>query len=283
MSELKAEALIKALGYDPEKIKTEEDFKNFVNTDFIRRDNVHNDDEITNKIVGKNLQQIEKAMLSHIKDLGVEMTDEDFKEAKNTYDKIKIGMSKVKAFHETSTNELKGLAEKKGGEAAKEWQEKYAKADARALENETAVKTLRTQLDEKEKWAKDQVKNYRIEDARKSAFGKVTFKDGLTDLERTGFETIFNSKYVIDLDDKEQPIIYEKGTNKRIDNKAVVGTFLNVEDVLKMEIELNKLGKTNPHAGSGTVVKPDPFNPIPQGGAVKKGLPISDAFFNNKK
>lgn len=282
MSDLKTEDLIKALGYDPEKIKTVDDFKATVGTDFIRRDNVHDDPEITNKIVGKNLQQIEKAVISHIKDLGVEVTEEHFKEAKNTYDKIKIGMGMVKTYHETSTNELKGLAEKKGGEAAKEWQEKYGKAEQKLKDLETMNQTLAKQFEEAQLNGKNELKNYKINDARAKAFGKVTFKDGLTDLERTGFETIFNNKYVIDLDENGQEFIFEKGTNKRIPNPSVVGTFMSIEDVLKMEIEANKLGKTNPHAGNGTPLVRDPFKVV-QPDTQKKGLPISDAFFNNNK
>lgn len=282
MSELKTEALIKALGYDPEKIKTEDDFKNAVSADFIRRDNAHDDPDITNKIVGKNLQQIEKAVMSHIKDLGVDVTEDNFKEAKNTYDKIKIGMGLVKTYHETSISELKSLAEKKGGEAVKEWQEKYGKAEQKLKDFETMNQTLAKQLEDAQNNGKNELKNYKINDARNKAFGKAIFMDGITDLQKIGFDTVFNNKYVIDLDEKGDAFIFEKATNKRVSNPAVVNTFMSIEDVLKMEIELNKLGKTNPHAGNGKPVVKDPFN-IVQPVTEKKGLPISDAFFNNKK
>lgn len=282
MSDLKTEDLIKALGYDPEKIKTVDDFKTTVSTDFIRRDNVHDDPEITNKIVGKNLQQIEKAVVSHIKDLGVELTEDDFKEAKNTYDKIKVGMAKVKAFHELSTSELKQLAEKKGGDAAKEWQEKYGKAEQKLKDLETMNQTLAKQFEEAQNNGKNELKNYKITDAKNKAMSKAVFKDGLTDLERTGFQTIFDNKYMIDLDEKGDAFIFEKATNKRVPNPAVVNTFMNIEDVLKMEIEVNKLGKTNPHANATVVVQKDPFNVVQQNGK-EEGLPINPRFYGNKK
>lgn len=274
------EEFIKALGYDPEKIKTVDDFKAAVSADFVRRSEAHNDDELTGRIVGKSLKQIEKAFFSDIKDLGIELGDDDLKDAKQTYDKIKIGLSKVKEHHSSTVKGLQELAEKKGGDASKEWQEKYGKAEQRAADNEGLVKTLQQQIKEKEDWAKNQIKSFKINDAKKNAFGKVQFKDGLTELERVGFEHMFNSKYEIDLDDKESPFIYEKETKKRIDNKAVVGTFMGIEDVLKMEIDANKLGKSNPHAGSTVIKKPDnPFDPSRNGVENKGGAKISSTFF----
>ncbi len=273
------EDIIKAFGYDPEKIKTVEDLTNAVNTDFVRRDNVHNDADITGRIVGKQLGQIEKAFMSEIKEFGVDLTDEDLKDAKYTFDKIKVGLNKIKNHHISTTGELKELANKKGADAAKEWQEKYSKADERANQYEGKVKELSKMVEEKENWARNEVKSFRINDAKSKAFGRAVFKDGLTDLEKTGFETIFNSKYEIDLDDKDQPFIYEKETKKRIDNKGVVGTFMTIDDVLKMEIEANKLNKVNTQSAA------KPVNPFAvqsgeNGNTSKgKGIPVNPKFF----
>lgn len=272
--------LFQIMGLDPEKIKTPDDFRTAVNAEFVRRSEAHNDEDITKKIMGKRMGEAQKYFIKSVADLGVELSDEDLKDAKYISDVMKIGMAKLSEHHNQTVNGLKDLASKKGAEAAKEWQEKYEKADKARGDFEGLNKSLIQQLQEKEAWAKNEVKSFRINDAKNKAFANAVFKDGLTDLEKTGFSTIFNSKYEIDLDDKDQPFIFEKETKKRIENKAVVGTFMGIDDVLKMEIEANKLGKVNTQDHKKPVVN-NPFpNPNNNNNGEKKGLKISPAFSN---
>jgi len=80
-------------------------------------------------------------------------------------------------------------------------------------------------------------------------FKSLAFKKDITPLEQAGFTSVFENKYELQLDDKDEIFITDK-TGNRIANPATHGAFKSPQDVLKEEAVANKVFALNPDGGT---------------------------------
>lgn len=283
MSELKSTELIESLGYKTEDFKTIEEFRDKVGADWIKKANAEKDPDIQKAIIGTFSNRIEKAVMNGAKEFGISLTDDDFKDAKYTDDRVKVAINKMKDHFSNTTGDLKKQVDTKGKEFATELQSKLDRlqSDYEVMKGEN--EKLNASVIEKDKWAKDQVKMFQINDAKSKAKEKTNgiWKDNPSQFEKIGFEKTIEDKYDTDFDEKEGLIVFERATKKRIANPAVVNTFMTYDQVIEMELKAAGLDKKNPHGG-----EKKPVNPFAgqggnnsQGGERKK-IPVNPAFFN---
>ncbi len=275
--------VVEFLGYKPEDFKTLDELKEKFNGEFVRRSVAETDEQLVGKIVGHRLGTIKTSALRIAKEFGVEIPKEKLvKDGKELFasDILDLVGTEVKTHHEKTVGELKTLAEAKGGEAVKQWQEKYGQLETKHSDFMKAHTELQTKYQEVKKQSGNTIREFKITNAKTEAFSKGVFKDGLTEVEKIGFDTYFNNKYKIDLDEKDMPYIADKSTGQRISNKAVAGTFLGIDDVYKMEIAATGLDKKNPHASGNTAQQQQQLNtgggdPPPP---VKNKMPFHPSF-----
>lgn len=277
---LESKDLIEALGYNPDDIKSVDDFREKVGAEWIRRSNAEKDEGIQKAIIGTYSNRVEKAVINGAKDFGITLTDDDFKDAKYTDERVKIAVNKMKETFANETGNLKKLAESKGKEFAGELQTKLDRlqSDFDVLKGEN--EKLSTGITEKEKWANEQIKSFKINDFKAKAEEKVRpiWKDNPSEFEIIGFKTKLNEKYDTDVDDKEGLIVFDRQTKKRIANPAVVNSFMTYDQVIEMELKAAGLDKKNPHGGEKKPINPFAGQGGNEGGQRKK-IPVSPAFY----
>jgi len=284
MSELKATEIIESLGYKPDDFKTPEEFREKIASDWIRRSNAEKDEGIQKAIVGTLSNRIEKAVMNSAKEFGIQLTDDDFKDAKYTDERVKIAFNKIKEFHTTETGNLKKLADSKGKEFATEIQTKYETLEKNYNSVLDQNKTLENQVKEKDIWANNEIKSFKMSDAKTTAEEKVrgVWKENASEFEVIGFKAKINDKYDTEIDEKEGLIVFDKATKKRIPNPAVVNSFFTYDQVLEMELKAAGLDKKNPHSGENKGV-PNPFvhqnNNGQQNNGNTKGSKVSPNFY----
>lgn len=280
---LESKDLIEALGYSPDDFKSVDEFREKVGAEWIRRSNAEKDEGIQRAIIGTYSNRVEKAVINGAKDFGITLTDDDFKDAKYTDERVKIAVNKMKETFANETGNLKKLAESKGKEFAGEIQGKYETLEKNYNSVLELNKQLEGQVTEKEKWANEQIKSFKINDFKAKAEEKVrsVWKDNPSEFEIIGFKTKMNEKYEVDVDEKEGLIVFERATKKRIANPSVVNSFMTYDQVIEMELKTAGLDKKNPHQ----VQKPvNPFAGNGNGqnnnnGSGGRKFPVNPAFY----
>jgi hypothetical protein len=70
--------------------------------------------------------------------------------------------------------------------------------------------TLAQKLQEVEGSAAQQIKEFKLSSKKKDVLSSLPWKEGLSDVERVGFETFLNTNYVIDLNEKDEILVKDK-------------------------------------------------------------------------
>jgi hypothetical protein len=215
---------------------------------FIRRANVKDDPELAGSITGKRLGSLETTVKQIFKKSGFDLADIDTK-GKKLEEVIEAGLGHVTNAFGDKIKGLEDAVTHTDDEAFKKLENKFSKQSSRLLEVEGLLTDTRGKYEGALKDKETAVKSIQINTLKRDALSKIPFKSDLTDLERTGFNTVVNSKYKLDVDDTGSLMVMD-ATGSRIPNPQVTGTFMGLEDVLKAEAIANKLYKLNDNGGA---------------------------------
>jgi hypothetical protein len=283
MSDNKIETkdLIESLGYKPEDFKSVDEFREKISTDWIRKANAEKDEGIKAAIIGTFANRIEKVINNGASEFGIKLTDDDFREAKYSDERAKIVLGKIKSHFDTTTSELKKLADSKGKEFAGEIQTKYETLEKNYNSVLGLNKDLEKQVTEKEKAANETIKAFKISDYKTKSEEKARgfWKDNPSTFEVIGFKKTIEDKYDVEIDDKEGAIVFDKATKQRIKNPNVVNSFLSYDQVIEMELKAAGLDKKNPHGGDKKPANPFVGNEQGGNGQPPKKMLVNPAFF----
>lgn len=247
MSELKPEAILEYLGYKVEDIKTVDDFKAKFDTEFGRRETLLKDPKFVNEIYGKKVGSIEAKVKANAKKMGVEFTPEEIKD-KGVEDILELSFTKIAALNQKAMEDAEKASKGTVDEQVKSWKDKHQALESKFKDTEKLLTNTSTEFDTFKKEAVVAQKTRTVNQFRQAALGKLEFKQDITPLERAGFESVLNEKYVFDLDDAGKPFVANK-KGERIPSKKVTGQFMEAEEVLQEELLANKLSKLNKDGG----------------------------------
>lgn len=237
------------LNLNADEIKTLDDFKAKFDGEFIRRANVKNDEKIVSAIVGQRIGSIETAVRRLAKENGVEIGD-DYKD-KKVEEIIGFVEGTIKTNHTNKLAELENQLKGSSDDRIKAWEQKYSKLETRFSETNDLLTGVKTQLETVQKDSDNRLKEYKIGDSHKSALNTLKFKNGITDVERIGFETLIKSKYVLDLDEEGNALILDAKSKKQIPNTNKAGTFMSPSEIYDMELASAGLKQQNNAGGGG--------------------------------
>lgn len=249
-----AKELIGYLGIDTSKLKDVEEFKTQFDTSFIKPSAITEDYEPVKKIVGKIYGTLESEIKKVAKAFEVDVDFEEIKDKKVT-DKLRFAVGKINEKSEGLINELKANQGKAPEELVKAWEEKVQNAEKKVKEKDVLLKGVKEEFDgfkqehEKFKLSKDaEIKQTKIDIAKKAVFAKAKFATGIHPLAQDGFFSKFSSKYKIDLDEKDTPFITDAEGNKLL-SKKVAGEYKNPDELLEEELIAEGLIGLNPKGG----------------------------------
>ena len=248
MNELKFESILTFLGFKPEEIKTEEDFKTNFENKFGIKDQLIKDPVFTSKIFRHHIGNIETKVKSDAKKMGIDFTPEEIKD-KSVEEIVELSFTKIADINKKAINDLERSNKGTVDEQVKNWKEKYQVIESKLKDTEGLLNTTKNDFDlfKKEQIIKNKLET--INGLKKSALNKLEFKQDISPVEKMGFETILNEKYEIDLDETNNPFLKDKKTNQRIPSKKVTGQFMTFDEILQEELISNKLIRINKDGG----------------------------------
>lgn len=238
------EQILKALKLDGKTFETEEEFV----AEFGKSYNPVGapvDDVTKERIVGGLVGTIKTAVKRELKERGIDFS---FDDSKKVYDSLIDG---IRTLAETKDSEILTLKEKSGdGNDEKlktlsadldKWKNKY---NEEKTARETAIADAQNKFQEYEGKIKTTKKDFLLTKTKEQS---VKWKQGASELEKRGFETLLNEKYNFDLDESDNLIATDK-QGKQIPNPKVAGQFLSLPEVLEMEGVAQKVWEVNSHA-----------------------------------
>lgn len=225
-----------------DKIETEEDFNNFTeafNQKFVPKETAHEYDDVKAKVIGKRMGEINSQLVAFGKAIGQDVSYEKLKEKK-----VEEVLSDFSNVVSTRFQELESKAkdghDKKLNDLQKELEEKSKSVTS----YKEALEQVQTQLQEKESQFTNEIKNFKIQTKLKDVKASVNWVDGITDVQRAGFDTIIGSNYRFDLDENDNVVVTDKD-GKLIPLKDKAGAFADVNSVFASVAEQNGLVKKN--------------------------------------
>lgn len=228
----------------PDDVDSLDKFKEHFNTTYVNKDKAHLDETIKSKATGDVLRRISSKVANELSDYGIKTTD--FEE-KPFEDVIKIAAGNIKTKI-TELSEMGGKPDARIKTLEDDLTKLKTEKEQIKLQWETTANEFNTFKQEKD----NEIKTWKINNIVKDAKSKIPFVDGMTEIQRTGFETVVNTNYVFDLDGDNVVVKDTKGNF--VPSKQKAGQFASVEEVLDMVADSNGLKKKN-NAKSQTVMQ----------------------------
>lgn len=224
---------LKAIGL-PEDLDSVEKIVEAHRTSYILKGEAHEDDAVVAKVSGKIFGELTTVAKREFGLESAEIKD------KSIRDIIKLGAEKKNTLitsleesvgkgSEEVISKLKAESEKFKGEA------KQYKGDLEKLVGEKA---------ELETGFNNKLKQFKLDNYFKDVLGKVPFSEGATEVAKIGFNTLFQSKYKLDVADDESVLVLDS-KGQKIPNPKQTGTYLGLSEVLELEAKENGLLKQN--------------------------------------
>lgn len=273
MSELKPEVILTYLGFEADKIKTEDDFKTQFEGKFGIKETLKKDPSFTAEIFGKRVGSIDSKLKSSAKKMGIEFSKEEI-EGKQVEDVIELSFTKIAELNKKAMEDLEKSTKGTVDEQVKTWKEKYQSVESKLKDTEGLLTKTSTEFDNFKKEQVNKSKADTITGFRKSAIAKLEFKQDITPVEKMGFETVLAEKYEFDLDENSNPFVKDKKTGQRIPSKKQTGTFMTADEILQEELIANKLAKINPNGGQKVNKYANPLQVVPEGQGEQKKIYI---------
>jgi len=219
----------------PDEIDSLDKFKEHFNSSYISKDKAHLDDEVKRKATGDVIRRISSKVANELGDFGIKTTD----------------------FEGKPFEEVISVAAQNAKQKIQELTESQGKPDKRYQDLETQFSTLKqerdqykTKLDETvgtfesfKAQKENEVKTWKVGIKLQDVRSKVPFVDGLTDIQRKGFESVLG-EYQFDLDDKDELIVKDKNGNF-VPSKQKAGAFADAYELMDTLAEANGLKKKN--------------------------------------
>lgn len=226
---MEAKEVIEYLGYDPKEIENIDKFKEKFDPDYIKKSEALKDDSIIKAVQGKYNGTIVTALKASARDAGIEFEDGEIK-GKETVEVAKIAFSKA-------ANKIKDLESKAGAgseDLIKEWKEKVTKLESKYNDTKKSLDTTATEFETFKGSVEQEKKNYKKTSEFERAVSSVKWKNGISDIEKEGFITVFNKNYGIDLDDEGKVYVgsFKDGKLERIKNPKKANEWKSIEEVL---------------------------------------------------
>ena len=241
---LTSEQLLESINLKGQTFETEQDFVKAFQEKFTPID-APISEEKKQKIIGGLLGTIETTFKRELKEFGLEPTID---KSKPLQDNVAEWMQTLRNTKNAEIEELKQKSGDGGDAKIKALESEVEKFKNKFHEEKNLRTSAIAEWEQKEQELNGRVKNVKrdflVTKEREKA---VKWKTGITDIEKVGFESLFNNKYTPDIDDNDNLIITDKKGNQ-IPNPKKAGQFLSFAEVLEMEGIANKVWEVNPHA-----------------------------------
>lgn len=216
-----------------------EQFLNQFNEKFIEVDKAHTLQAVKDRAIGERMRQLTSGVLDVVKIFDPSVSFRSL-EKESLEENLKLAKTKAEGYKSDLDVKLKDGSDKRVNDLMKEIEDKNKTIES----YKSASETVSAEYEAFKNSSQEEIKNYKINHQIDNLKSKMTFRDDITDIERTGFQTFLNSNYNFSLNEQDEVIAKDKN-GELIKNKNKAGTFLSPLEVFNLIAEENKLLKKN--------------------------------------
>lgn len=239
-------AAVEIFGYnlEDEKNFNLDDFKKHVDTQYVLKDNVLQDEEVRKKITGNIFGKINTKAAQTFGLKSSEVKEKTIEEI----------MELAKINYEKQLEEAKASAGSTDDEIVKKLEKELTTYKTKAEQLESGLTEWEQKYNNDITSLKGNLKQTKLQHKLNEIKSGIQFVDDFNtnQITKAGFETLINTKYKVDFDEEKEEIVVTDATGKPVKHPTKTGHFASYADILTMEAEANKLLKKN---NGGNVVK----------------------------
>lgn len=225
--------VLEALGL-PDSIDSKEKLVEAHRGMYLLTTEAHENEAVSAKITGRIFGELGKEAKKLFDFSNEEIKDKPFREILSAG--VKKHTDAIKMLEETAGKGSEEIIQKAKAEA-----DKY-KSEAKQYKGDLEKLVLEKQ--EIENTFTGKLKQFKVDSALKDAMGKLTFSESATDVAKIGFNTLFASKYKLDLGEDDTVVVLDVKGNK-VPHPSQTGKYLSLSEVLEAEAKANSLIKQN--------------------------------------
>lgn len=243
-------------GLNADEVKSVDDFKKAFDEKFTTLDQAKSE-------LGRRIGSIETEIKRAYRNNGIDFDQDEIKD-KKLEEWVGLGVDKLKNTYEGQIKDLEGKASGGGSKDIEKLKSEYEGQIQSLSKKYSELEDLHNTS--KEEWQSavsekdNQLKTVKLDIHKKNLMGQLKLKQGISDLEKRGFEATLNEKLRFDFDDKGDFIVTNTNGD-RIKDDSKHGEFADPLSAVKSVAVESGVWETNPHGGKGsqgnrTFVKP---------------------------
>ena len=226
---------------------TNEEFNEKFKAKFYTKDQIFKDEEVKAEFFGRAFGSATTGIKQLFDADGIEITGEDLKQPIEKV--VKLGVQRYKEQFAAREKELQTTAGLTADEKIKEFQENANKLQQKIKDLEGVAKSRAVEIEEIKNNTKAEFKKFRVNSIYKDIEGSIQWNPDKDEYSKVGFLTKMKDKYYIELDENDNPEIFDKSNNSRIKAEGSHSTFMKPSEVYKMESIKAGLAAVNKKAG----------------------------------
>jgi hypothetical protein len=238
---------------------TLDDFKKEFETKFVNRKTAEKDSELISKITGSRIGSLETKVKAIAKKHGVELKAEHLTD-KQVEDILETSFDLLVESGNKAIDEAKTQGAAGTDVNVKRLEKELEKANERIKEEKEGRKTAITEHEKYKQEVIVQARSGKISDHKKAKLGEYKFKQGISEIEKLGFNAILEEKFEVDLDEKSGDfIVLDKKTKKQMPSAKIAGELKSLDEVideLAVSQGINLKNEFNGKPAFSTQVKP---------------------------
>lgn len=238
------------MGFDKEPTNIDE-FKETVKSNWTLKKQAIEDESIRKAVLGSSFKSVGQNIRKKINErYGLEIPNSEL-ENTQLEDFVINNIEKIKGSYEAKIQDYeKKITEP--NEVLKEYETKLSTFEKR-------LKEEREEYNQFKEVKTNELKNYKIDVLKKDIFSKIKFSNEVSDVAKIGYNALIESKYNIDFDENNEPIIVSKNNGERIPNEKVAGKYKTPFEIFEEEAINNKLVQLNEQAPNKPMQKSSTF------------------------
>jgi hypothetical protein len=237
-------------------------FAEAFNKKFLTEEQIFKDETTKSRIFGRAFGSATTAVKQLFEASGVELTGDDLKQPLEAV--VKLGVHKLDEKFKVEKQDLERTAGLTADEKIKEINEALQKKESKIKDFEKLLKDKATEFEQLQNSKNQELKSFKLKSVYKDVANAINFLPEKDEYARKGFLTSLQEKYVIDLDENDEPFIVEKSSGSRIKAEGTHSTFMTPVDVYKMVAIKEGMAAVNKKSGLPPAT-PKPPSGKPQG------------------
>jgi len=253
---------------DPEKIQeytgikadTDEAFVEAFSKKFYTKEQIYKDENTKNEFFGRAFGSTRTGIRQVFEANEIDISGDDL-EKQPLEAVVKVGLQKLNEKFALKAAELEKTAGLTADEKLKELKDSLDKKEQKIKDYERVVKEKGEQLETLEKTNKGKLKEFKLGLVYRDAENSFTWNPDKDDWSKKGWLAEMKEKYTIDLEDNDEPNVFDRKTGERVKAEGTHSAFVHPIDFYKQEALKAGMAAVNKNAGKPVIKQPEKNNP----------------------